>query len=183
MDMLKCCLNWKVLAGLGAVAVGILVVEPQLFWSALPTLAVLICPLSMGLIMFGMGKMGGMNNQGAQMAQQGAQAGAGTQYTCPMHPDVRSDKPGKCPKCGMNLVAAAPPKQARAVPTGGTMVARSREEELAQLRAELDSVRAHQEALARQVEALDAAEAVPSNWAVREAEQVARAADKAVQRT
>ena len=25
-------------------------------------------------------------------------------YTCPMHPDVISDKPGKCPKCGMNLV-------------------------------------------------------------------------------
>ena len=24
-------------------------------------------------------------------------------YTCPMHPDVRSDKPGKCPKCGMDL--------------------------------------------------------------------------------
>ncbi|AKK74280.1 multicopper oxidase [Chryseobacterium gallinarum] len=25
-------------------------------------------------------------------------------YTCPMHPDVVSDQPGKCPKCGMNLV-------------------------------------------------------------------------------
>ena len=25
-------------------------------------------------------------------------------YTCPMHPDVISDHPGKCPKCGMNLV-------------------------------------------------------------------------------
>jgi YHS domain-containing protein len=24
-------------------------------------------------------------------------------YTCPMHPEVESDKPGKCPKCGMNL--------------------------------------------------------------------------------
>jgi uncharacterized membrane protein len=27
-----------------------------------------------------------------------------TQYTCPMHPEVISDKPGKCPKCGMTLV-------------------------------------------------------------------------------
>jgi hypothetical protein len=25
-------------------------------------------------------------------------------YTCPMHPEVRSDKPGKCPKCGMTLI-------------------------------------------------------------------------------
>jgi rubrerythrin len=25
-------------------------------------------------------------------------------YTCPMHPDVVSDEPGKCPKCGMDLV-------------------------------------------------------------------------------
>ena len=25
-------------------------------------------------------------------------------YTCTMHPDVVTDKPGKCPKCGMTLV-------------------------------------------------------------------------------
>ena len=25
-------------------------------------------------------------------------------YTCPMDPDLSSDKPGKCPKCGMDLV-------------------------------------------------------------------------------
>jgi hypothetical protein len=25
-------------------------------------------------------------------------------YTCPMHTDVVSYKPGKCPKCGMTLV-------------------------------------------------------------------------------
>ncbi|WP_339880758.1 vitamin K epoxide reductase family protein [uncultured Algoriphagus sp.] len=28
----------------------------------------------------------------------------GTQYTCTMHPEIISDKPGKCPKCGMKLV-------------------------------------------------------------------------------
>ena len=28
-------------------------------------------------------------------------------YTCPMHPDVASDTPGSCPKCGMDLVQQA----------------------------------------------------------------------------
>ena len=25
-------------------------------------------------------------------------------YSCPMHPEVKSDKPGSCPVCGMYLV-------------------------------------------------------------------------------
>jgi Heavy metal binding domain len=29
---------------------------------------------------------------------------AGPVYLCPMHPDVRRTSPGKCPKCGMNLL-------------------------------------------------------------------------------
>ncbi len=29
---------------------------------------------------------------------------AHTIYTCPMHPEIQVDKPGKCPKCGMKLV-------------------------------------------------------------------------------
>ena len=29
--------------------------------------------------------------------------GTKTEYTCPMHPEVISDKPGSCPKCGMAL--------------------------------------------------------------------------------
>lgn len=27
-------------------------------------------------------------------------------YTCPVHPEVKSDRPGKCPECGMDLVLA-----------------------------------------------------------------------------
>ncbi len=33
--------------------------------------------------------------------------GATSEYICPMHPDVRADEPGTCPKCGMTLDAAA----------------------------------------------------------------------------
>jgi Cu+-exporting ATPase len=36
---------------------------------------------------------------------------AGTQYTCPMHPEIVRDKPGSCPKCGMAL-------EPMGVPTG-----------------------------------------------------------------
>lgn len=31
-------------------------------------------------------------------------APAAKQYTCTMHPEVVKDKPGKCPKCDMDLV-------------------------------------------------------------------------------
>ena len=30
---------------------------------------------------------------------------AGAVYTCPMHPEIRQDHPGDCPKCGMRLQA------------------------------------------------------------------------------
>ena len=33
---------------------------------------------------------------------------AGTFYTCPMHPEVRQDRPGACPKCGMALEPEMP---------------------------------------------------------------------------
>ncbi len=36
-------------------------------------------------------------------------------YTCPMHPEVRADEPGPCPKCGMALESVLP----RVAPTAG----------------------------------------------------------------
>jgi len=35
-------------------------------------------------------------------------ASVGTIYTCPMHPEVRQDHPGNCPKCGMTLEPELP---------------------------------------------------------------------------
>ena len=34
---------------------------------------------------------------------------AGVTYTCPMHPQIVRDAPGKCPICGMNLVKRETP--------------------------------------------------------------------------
>ncbi|MEO7885954.1 MAG: heavy metal translocating P-type ATPase [Polaromonas sp.] len=33
---------------------------------------------------------------------------SGTIYTCPMHPEIRQDHPGHCPKCGMTLEPVMP---------------------------------------------------------------------------
>lgn len=38
----------------------------------------------------------------------GSSTNADTLYTCPMHPEVISHEPGKCPKCGMALVPKKP---------------------------------------------------------------------------
>ena len=35
-------------------------------------------------------------------------AAPGTIYTCPMHPEIRQDHPGNCPKCGMTLEPLLP---------------------------------------------------------------------------
>jgi len=39
------------------------------------------------------------------------QPAAAAVYACPMHPEVTSDRPGTCPKCGMALVNAAGGKE------------------------------------------------------------------------
>ncbi|WP_332750378.1 copper-transporting P-type ATPase [Hydrogenophaga sp.] len=36
----------------------------------------------------------------------------GTVYTCPMHPEIRQDHPGNCPKCGMTLEPLMPTAEA-----------------------------------------------------------------------
>src|SRR6266700_2803888 len=58
LQSLKCCLNPKVLVGLGAGAVAVLVLAPNLVASAFPLLLALVCPLSMLVMMGSMARMG-----------------------------------------------------------------------------------------------------------------------------
>jgi Cu+-exporting ATPase len=44
----------------------------------------------------------------ANAVERGAEAGSPTIYTCPMHPEIRQDHPGNCPKCGMTLEPEMP---------------------------------------------------------------------------
>ena len=46
--------------------------------------------------------------QGTVPASEEMPAPAGTIYTCPMHPEIRQDHPGICPKCGMTLEPVLP---------------------------------------------------------------------------
>jgi FtsP/CotA-like multicopper oxidase with cupredoxin domain len=46
----------------------------------------------------------------AQMEDLASPEGAGpVVYACPMHPEVISDQPGRCPKCGMKLLGTTAP--------------------------------------------------------------------------
>jgi FtsP/CotA-like multicopper oxidase with cupredoxin domain/DNA-directed RNA polymerase subunit RPC12/RpoP len=40
-------------------------------------------------------------------------------WTCPMHPEIHSDKPGNCPKCGMKLVKEKPKANMDGMNMGG----------------------------------------------------------------
>ena len=44
-----------------------------------------------------------MENSDPKKAKSGNEAAMKT-YTCSMHPEINLDKPGKCPKCGMELI-------------------------------------------------------------------------------
>jgi FtsP/CotA-like multicopper oxidase with cupredoxin domain len=44
----------------------------------------------------------------AEMELEDPDADGPVTYSCPMHPEVTSDAPGKCPKCGMKLMPTVP---------------------------------------------------------------------------
>ncbi|MCE5237468.1 hypothetical protein LLH23_03145 [bacterium] len=68
-----------------------------LFTLAIVTLVVLAA-------LAGVLPLSGCHNAGTRAADVGASGTPGAVYTCPMHPEVTSPKPGECPKCHMKLV-------------------------------------------------------------------------------
>jgi hypothetical protein len=66
MKMLKMCLNWKVLASLTAVGVGVYLFAPGLLAEAVPILLLAVCPLSMLLMMWAMQQSQGQGQQTTQ---------------------------------------------------------------------------------------------------------------------
>ncbi|PZO14353.1 MAG: copper-transporting ATPase [Burkholderiales bacterium] len=51
---------------------------------------------------------GHVHSHGHAPAPAPAAVKPGTVYTCPMHPEIRQDHPGNCPKCGMSLEPVMP---------------------------------------------------------------------------
>jgi FtsP/CotA-like multicopper oxidase with cupredoxin domain len=45
----------------------------------------------------------------AEMDDPNLPPGGAVMFGCPMHPEVASDQPGRCPKCGMKLLATSAP--------------------------------------------------------------------------
>ncbi len=77
--------------------------------------------LNISLFLFGLTFLTACNsdgtNQKAAEQTETKQEVAGVTYTCPMHPEVTSTEPGKCPQCGMNLekVTASTPTDSAGV--------------------------------------------------------------------
>ncbi len=88
--------------------------KPWVFLSAVLTLgavSVLTAPPTLAC-----GPSGGGCTGHPSHAHAAAASAAKVTYTCPMHPEVTSDKPGTCPKCGMFLEVAAAEKTFYACP-------------------------------------------------------------------
>lgn len=75
----------------------------------------LVAAVSVGATVGVMHWLDGDHGDGARAVAEETVQG---EYYCPMHPNYRSDKPGNCPICGMNLVkverAPEPPPPAQA---------------------------------------------------------------------
>ena len=69
--------------------------------------------LSVTLLFFSCGK------KGAHKHEHGAESAIEKYWTCPMHPQVHSEEPGKCPLCGMDLVQVEKMKEEKVTSGNG----------------------------------------------------------------
>ncbi|WP_228030317.1 heavy metal-binding domain-containing protein [Gimesia benthica] len=59
------------------------------------------------IVLVGLAQRVGWIQSGTSTTASTSDGGKETTYTCPMHPQIRQPKPGRCPICGMELVPAA----------------------------------------------------------------------------
>ncbi len=85
-----------------------------LMWLARLTIhaGVLLAVLVLGIVLLGVAQRVGWIENPDSVSVGIGEGGGEAVYTCPMHPEIRQNKPGKCPKCGMELVMV--PGSARA---------------------------------------------------------------------
>ena len=72
-------------------------------------------------------------------------------YTCPMHPSVRSDKPGACPICHMTLVKVSATKEQDTLSQGRESITLSTAE---QIRANVSTATVEHRTLVREISAM-----------------------------
>lgn len=73
---------------------------------------------TLALAVFGASPPASSHQEGHAAPEHGKAARPATRYTCPMHPQVVSDKPGNCPICNMPLVPVKPEAESAATPDG-----------------------------------------------------------------
>lgn len=79
----------------------------------------LLLLLGLSFTLFGAcDKTGSVNHEGHEGHDMAQESEIETFYTCPMHPQVREDGPGKCPICHMNLVKIQVDKSAPQAASG-----------------------------------------------------------------
>lgn len=65
---------------------------------------VLLGTIVLGIVLLGVSQRIGWIGSSKSSTEGEVTSSEATVYTCPMHPEIRMDTPGKCPKCGMTLV-------------------------------------------------------------------------------